>query len=69
MKLAQTYEAWRFAAVGAVLALFAGCTPEVHIKAPEKPIVINLNVKIEQEIRVKVEKDIDELLSKNKDLF
>lgn len=53
----------------AALILLAGCTPEVQIRAPEKPIVINLNVKIEQEIRVKVEKDIDELLLKNKDLF
>lgn len=51
----------------AVLA--AGCAPEVQIRAPEKPIVINLNVKIEQEIRVKVEKEIDDLLLKNKDLF
>jgi len=41
----------------------------VQIRAPDKPIVINLNVKIEQEIRVKVEKDIDDLLLKNKDLF
>ncbi len=53
----------------AAMALIAGCTPEVQIRAPEKPIVINLNVKIEQEIRVKVEKDIDDLLLKNKDLF
>lgn len=53
----------------AALILLAGCTPEVQIRAPEKPIVINLNVKIEQEIRVKVEKDIDDLLLKNKDLF
>ena len=50
-------------------ALLAACTPAVQIRAPDKPIVINLNVKIEQEIRVKVEKAIDDLLSKNKDLF
>lgn len=55
--------------IAAALALIAGCTPEVQIRAPEKPIVINLNVKIEQEIRVKVEQDIDDLLLKNKDLF
>ncbi len=53
----------------AFLAFSSACTPEVQIRAPEKPIVINLNVKIEQEIRVKVEKDIDDLLLKNKDLF
>lgn len=53
----------------AVLVLIQACAPEVRIRAPEKPIVINLNIKIEQEIRVKLERDIDELLLKNKDLF
>lgn len=50
-------------------AMLGACTPTVQIRAPDKPIVINLNVKIEQEIRVKVEKDIDNLLENNKDLF
>ncbi len=56
---------------GALGLAFLGmaCTPEVRIRAPEEPIVINLNIKIEQEIRIKVEKDIDNLLLNNKDLF
>ena len=54
--------------IGSV-ALIAACAPEVQIRAPEEPIVINLNIKIEQEIRIKVEKDIDDLLLNNKDLF
>jgi hypothetical protein len=41
----------------------------VKVQAPEEPIEINLNIKIEHEIRVRVDKDIDELLSENKDLF
>ena len=53
----------------AALAVLGACTPEVQIRAPEKPIVINLNIKIEQEIRIKLEKDIDNLLENNKDLF
>jgi hypothetical protein len=47
----------------------AGCTPTVKVAAPEKPIEINMNVKIEHEIRVKVEKDIDELLTQQPGLF
>jgi hypothetical protein len=35
----------------------------------EKPITINLNVKIEHEIRVKVEKELDELFTKEGGLF
>ena len=51
------------------LSLLASCQPRVKIEAPEKPIVINLNIKIEHEIRLKVEKDVEELLKKDKDLF
>ena len=52
----------------AALALIA-CQPKVQIEAPKEPIVINLNVKIEQEVRVKVEKDVDDLFAENDDLF
>ena len=45
------------------------CTPTVKLEAPEKPITINLNVKVEHEIRVKVDRDLDELISKESDLF
>lgn len=55
-------------AIGIAVYL-AACAPTVKVEAPEEPIEINLNVKIEHEIRVKVEKDIDELLSENEDLF
>ena len=59
-------------ALALVLAATVGlgaCEPKVQVAAPEKPIVINLNVKIEHEVRVKLEKDVDELLQKNSDLF
>tara|TARA_R110000868_G_scaffold5065_19_gene31339 strand:- start:4049 stop:4387 length:339 start_codon:yes stop_codon:yes gene_type:complete len=45
----------------------AGCT--VKLAAPEKPITINLNVKIEHEIRVKVEKDLENLFEEKDALF
>ncbi len=58
------------AAVTMVAAsLLLACAPTVKVQAPDKPIEINMNVKIEHEIRVKVEKDIDDLLTENKDLF
>ena len=49
--------------------LLAACTPTVALKAPEDPITINLNVKIDHEIRLNVEKDIDQLFSEDSDLF
>jgi hypothetical protein len=58
-----------------IIALFIGaaflgaCTHKVQVEAPKEPITINLNVKIEHEIRVKVEKDLDQVLSKDSGLF
>lgn len=46
----------------------SACTPTVKIEPPDKPIVINLNVKIEHEIRIKVEKELNNLLE-NDELF
>ncbi|MDR8523604.1 MULTISPECIES: YnbE family lipoprotein [Shewanella] len=48
-----------------MLALYAlvGCSPTVKIEPPDKPIVINLNVKIEHEIKIKVDKELDQLLA------
>ena len=47
----------------------AACQPTVKVEAPDKPIVINLNVKIEQEVRVKVDREVEDLLKKQPDLF
>jgi len=52
-----------------LLVLLAGCAPTVKVEVPDKPITINLNVKVEHEIRVKIDKDLDELISTDSDLF
>ena len=52
----------------AALALSA-CTPTVQVAMPNEPITINLNVKIEHEIRVKVERELDDMFSDDSDLF
>ena len=40
-----------------------GCTPRVEVVPSDKPITINLNVKIDHEIRIKIEKELQEVLS------
>lgn len=52
-----------------VLFLAVGCSPTVKVEAPDKPITINVNVKIEQEVRIKLDKDAEDLLENNPDLF
>lgn len=58
-----------FARTAGLGALLAGCAPTVKVEAPDKPIEINMNVRIEHEIRVKIEKDVEELIATNKGLF
>ena len=49
--------------------LCVACQPKVQIVPSEKPIVIELNVNINQEIRVRLDKDVEDLISDNPDLF
>jgi hypothetical protein len=51
------------------LTLAGACTPTVQLAAPDKPITINLNVKIDQEVRVRIDKDLEDLIAQNPDLF
>ena len=60
--------------LGTILVLLAmtigiSCTPRVEVAVPEKPITINLNVKIDHEVRVKVEKDLDNVFTDQSGLF
>ena len=52
-----------------VLAAAGGCTPTVKVEAPKEPIEINLNVKIEHEIRVQVDKELEGLFEENSEVF
>lgn len=53
----------------ALLGVSAACSPTVQLAAPTEPIHIKLDVKIEHEIRIKVERELDELLSPESGLF
>lgn len=48
-----------------LVILASGCSPKVQVLAPTEPIVINMNVKIEHEIRVKVDKDLEDVFAKD----
>jgi hypothetical protein len=57
------------AALAAVAALGASACIPVQIHAPEDPIEINLNVNIRQEVIVRLEREAEDLLQSNPDLF
>ena len=52
-----------------LIFFLVGCSPTVKIEAPDKPIEINLNVKIEHEIRLRVDKELDGLFDEDSDVF
>lgn len=54
--------------LGAAAMLASGCIP-VQIQAPDRPIEINLNVNIRQEVIVRLEREAEDLLEENADLF
>jgi len=54
--------------IGAALlaAPLAGC---ISVKAPDKPIEINLNVTIRQEVLVRLQRDVEQLINQNPQAF
>jgi len=49
--------------------LMIACSPTVKVEPPDEPITINLNVKIEHDIRVKVDKELEDVFSEDSELF
>ena len=41
----------------------------ISVKTPEKPIEINLNVTIRQEVIVRLQRDVDQLINQNPQAF
>ena len=55
-------------AIALGILMLSGCL-RLEVATPEKPITINMNVKIEHEIHIKVDKDVENLLKNQNDLF
>lgn len=60
---------WRLMVVAVAVGVLTACTPKVQLAAPSEPININLNVKIQHEIYIKVDKELDSLFSESSGLF
>ena len=52
--------------VAPVVLTSAGC---VQVSAPEKPIEINLNINIRQEVVVRLQQDVRDLIKENPGVF
>ncbi len=55
------------AAMAALAALpLSSC---ISVKTPDKPIEINLNVNIKQEVLVRLQRDVEQLINQNPEAF
>ena len=50
----------------AAAAPLTGC---ITVKPPDKPIEVNLNVDIKQEVLVRLQQDVQQMISKNPQAF
>ena len=50
-------------------ALIAACQPTVKVEAPPEPITINLNIKLDADVRVKLEEQAKEDIEANPEIF
>jgi hypothetical protein len=60
--------------IGIALAAIAApmllaCTPTVRVEAPREPITINLNVRLDADVRVRLEEQAREDIRENPGIF
>ena len=56
----------RLMAAAVLAAPLAGC---ISVSPPDKPIEINLNVTIRQEVLVRLQRDVEQLIQQNPQAF
>lgn len=64
------HDRWRLWAgtllwAGALVA----CQPKVQVEAPKEPITINLNIKLDADVRVRLEESAKEDIQRNPGIF
>jgi hypothetical protein len=57
------------AKLGALAATAMPLASCITVKAPDKPIEVNLNVDIKQEVLVRLQQDVQQMISKNPQAF
>ncbi len=54
----------------ALAALVASaCTPTIRVEAPREPITINLNIKLDADVRLRIEKSAKNDIKNNPEIF
>ncbi len=53
----------------ALASVMAACQPTVKVEVPREPITINLNIKLDADIRLKIEEQAKDDINQNPDVF
>ena len=74
MKGLSVRDTYRKCVIGIALAATAApmllaCTPTVRVEAPREPITINLNVRLDADVRVRLEEQAREDIRENPGIF
>ena len=59
----------RWFGVALFAAAIGACQPTVKVEAPQEPITINLNIKLDADVRVKLEEQAKDDIQANPDIF
>ena len=59
---------YRILGMALLSSALLGCNPTIRVEAPTEPIRIEANITISHEIKIIVQKDVEEVLS-DEDLF
>ena len=57
------------AALFSVAILAVACQPTIRVEVPREPITINLNIKLDAVVLVKIEEQADKDIANNPDIF
>lgn len=57
------------ASLSLFVIIMGACTPTVKVEPPQEPITINLNIKLDADIRVKLEEEAKKDIAANPDVF
>ena len=52
-----------------VATALAACQPRVAVEAPKEPITINLNIKLDADVRLRLERQAEEDIQETPDIF
>ena len=56
---------FRFCLIVALGLVAVACTPKVAVEAPKEPITINLNIKLDADVRLRVEEKAKDDVNNN----